>query len=132
MNTVLKRGLSALVLTVAFAIPAYAQPVTQASVTSACAVSANACIAAQNAYVAAMRAQGLSAAQIGAAMGAVVAALVNSGVPAATIAAAAGNSVQYAASPAQANAFTQIAEVASTGGTIDPVVVQVASSSSPN
>lgn len=132
MNTVLKRGLSALALAVVLATPAYAQVATQASVTSMCAISANACVAAQNAYVTAMRQQGLSAAQIGAAMGAVVAALVNSGIPAATIAAAAGNSVQYASSPAQASAFNQIAQVASTGGTIEPAVVQAAASSSPN
>ncbi|MBJ6989227.1 MULTISPECIES: hypothetical protein [unclassified Devosia] len=133
MNTVFKRSLSALALTVAFAIPAHAQAVTQASVVAACSVSANACIAAQNAFVASLRAQGLTPAQIGAAVGTVVAALVNSGTVApAIIAAAAQNSVQYAASTAQASAFTQIAEVVSSGGTVTQDVIQVASSSSPN
>jgi hypothetical protein len=133
MNTVFKRGITALALTVAFAIPAQAQTVTQASVVAACAVSANSCVIAQNALVASLRAQGLTPAQIGAAVGTLVAALVSSGtVSPAAIAAASQNAVQYASSPAQANAFTQIAAVASTGGTVTPEVLQVASSASSN
>ncbi|MBJ6989222.1 MULTISPECIES: hypothetical protein [unclassified Devosia] len=133
MKTVLKHGLAALALTVAFSVPAHAQAVTQASVVAACSVSANACIAAQNGYVAALRAQGLSPAQVSAAVGTLVSALVSSpSVPPAIIAAAANNAVQYASSPAQAAAFTQIATVVSSGGTVPQNVLQVASAASPN
>jgi hypothetical protein len=133
VKTVLKHGLAALALTVAFSAPAHAQAVTQGSVVAACSVSANACIAAQNAYVAALRTQGLSPAQVSAAVGTLISALVSSpAVSPAIVAAAANNSVQYASSPAQAAAFTQIATVVNSGGTVSQDVLQVASAASPN
>lgn len=132
MNRFIASALIAAGLSTSVALPAAAQVASVDSVVAACATpgaSTDGCLAAQAAYIAALQAQGLTAAQIDAAIGNLVVALAEA-APAnpAVIAAAISAAAQAVTNPSQQAAILQVASSVAAGQPVaTPLATQAAS-----